>query len=128
MIRFSYHLPLQRQLLDRFDLIVILKDNRNIHSLKEYAERKTELQTNYIPNYDIFLQKYIEYARKIKPIPSPEAARMLQEYYTNLNKSNPNFESKRALETVFRLCKAVSKLKLKYIVDSEDVIHATICE
>ena len=70
---FQYPLPIQRQLLDRFDLIVILKDNGDEEALKEYTEKKTELQSSIIPNYDIFLQKYIEYARKIKPKISPEA-------------------------------------------------------
>lgn len=121
-----YHLPIEQQLLDRFDLIVILKDNGDINVLKEYAERKTESQSNIIPNYDIFLQKYIEYARKIKPRVSHEALKMIQQYYINLNQtSNTNSESKRKLETIIRLCKAVSKLKLREVVESEDVIHAT---
>ena len=51
---------------------------------------------------------------------------MIQEYYINLNKSPySNSDSKRKLETIVRLCKAVCKLKLKETVDSEDVIHAT---
>lgn len=50
---------------------------------------------------------------------------MIQQYYMNLNKSNGNLASKRSLETIFRLAKDVAKLKLKYVIDSEDVIHAT---
>ena len=107
-------------------MIVILKDNGDEEALKEYTERKTELQSSIIPNYDPFIQKYIEYARKIKPKISPEAQKMIQEYYIDLNKSShSNSDSKRKLETILRLCKAVSKLKLKETVDSEDVIHAT---
>ncbi len=122
-----YQLPLEKQILDRFDLIVILKDNGDTEALKEYTEKKTELQSSIVPNYDCFLQKYFDYARKIKPIVSPEASKMIQQYYLNLNQttSNPNSESKRKLETIIRLSKAVAKLKLKEIVDSEDVIDAT---
>lgn len=123
---FQYPLPIQRQLLDRFDLIVILKDNGDEEASDEYAERKTELQSSIIPKYNIFLQRYLEYARKIKPKISPEANKMIKQYYINLNKSpNLNSESKRKLETIIRICKAVCKLKLKDTLESEDVIHAT---
>lgn len=123
---FQYPLPIQRQLLDRFDLIVILKDNGDEEALREYAERRTELQSGVIPNYDTFLQKYLEYARKINSGISPEANKMIKQYYIDLNiSSNPHSESKRKLETILRLCKAVAKLKLKDTVESEDVIHAT---
>ncbi len=123
---FQYPLPIQRQLLDRFDLIVILKDNGDEEALNEYAERRTELQSVVIPNYDTFLQKYLEHARKINPEISPEANKMIKQYYIDLSKSsNPHSESKRKLETIIRLCKAVAKLNLKDTVESEDVIHAT---
>jgi DNA replicative helicase MCM subunit Mcm2 (Cdc46/Mcm family) len=123
---FQYPLSIQRQLLDRFDLIVVLKDNGDEEASDKYAERKTELQSSIIPKYDIFLQRYLEYARKIKPKISPEANKMIKQYYINLNKSpNANSESKRKLETIIRLCKAVCRLKLKDTVESEDVIHAT---
>jgi replicative DNA helicase Mcm len=118
-------IPLEKQLLDRFDLIVILKDEKDCQALIDYTEKKTDLQSNSIPVYDIFIQKYLEYARKLKPILSPEAKKMIQEYYINLHKSNPALESKRVLETIFRLCKATSKLKLKEIADAEDVVDAT---
>ena len=121
-------LPLENQLLDRFDLIIIIKDKRDLKTLEEYIEKKTDLLFNKrIPNYDIFLQKYLDYARK-KPEPqfNQEALQMIQRYYFDLNNSNSkNTESKRKLETIFRLCKAVSKLKLKQTVDADDVIYAT---
>ncbi len=126
---FEYYpslLPLERQLLDRFDLIVILKDNGDPKALEEYTEKKTELQSKFIPIYDILLQKYIKYARTIKPKISPESIKMIQQYYINsCHQTNPNSESKRKLETIMRLCKAVSKLQLKETVESEDVVRAT---
>jgi replicative DNA helicase Mcm len=121
-------LPLENQLLDRFDLIVILKDKGDMKALEEYTEKKTELLFNKeIPKYDPFLQKYLEYARKKpEPIFSQEALKMIQRYYFDLNKSNLSIiKSKRKLEIIFRLCKAVSRLKLKDTVDADDVIYAT---
>lgn len=116
---------LQKQLLDRFDLIVVLKDNGSIEAVKEYTKQKIQLQSKPIPRYDTFLQKYLEYARQIEPEISPEAANMIGNYYIDLHKSNPHLKSKRVFETLFRLSKTVAKLRLKLIVDSEDVIHAT---
>ena len=68
---------------------------------------------------------YLEHARKIKPEISPQAGSMISQYYINLKKSNQNFKSKRALETLLRLSKMVAKLRLKDVVDSDEVMHAT---
>ena len=127
IIQFLGLLPLEKQLLDRFDIIVIIIDNcKDPKELEEYAQRKINLLSNNIPNYDVFLQKYIEIARgiKIRKI-SDESLKMIMDYYIGLYKSSFIIESKRKLETIIRLCKAVAKLKLKDTVEAEDVILAT---
>jgi DNA replicative helicase MCM subunit Mcm2 (Cdc46/Mcm family) len=50
---------------------------------------------------------------------------MIIDYYVNLRKANPSLNSKRVYESIFRICTAVSKLKLKEVVDSDDVTDAT---
>ena len=50
---------------------------------------------------------------------------MIMDYYIGLYKSSFIIKSKRKLETIIRLYKAVAKLKLKETVEAEDVIHAT---
>jgi DNA replicative helicase MCM subunit Mcm2 (Cdc46/Mcm family) len=120
-------LPLEKQLVDRFDIIVIIKDNyRDSKALEEYTDKKIELLSNNVPIYDIFLQNYIEYARRkiIKKF-SHGTLKMIKDYYIGLCKSSFTTESNRKLETIIRLCKAVAKLKLKEIVEAEDVIQAT---
>jgi DNA replicative helicase MCM subunit Mcm2 (Cdc46/Mcm family) len=119
------HLPINKQLLDRFDLIVILKDNGDFEALKEYAKTKMKLQDTPIPSYDRFLQKYLEFARKMNPILTTESKKMIEEYYISLQITNPKRESRRTLDTIIRISKAVAKLNLKEIVESEDVVHAT---
>jgi DNA replicative helicase MCM subunit Mcm2 (Cdc46/Mcm family) len=50
-------IPLQRPLVDRFDLIVFLKDDDgDIEAVREYAEKKVESQSKVIPDYIVFLQ------------------------------------------------------------------------
>ena len=111
------NLPLQKPLLDRFDLIVVLKDSGDMKALKEYTEEKVGLISRPIPMYDSYLQKHIAFARKKNPQFSSEANQMIQEYDINLNECNSNLTSKRTLETIFRLVKAVAKLRLKDVVD-----------
>ena len=115
-------IPLQIQLLDRFDLIVVLKDNGDLEALKEYTEQKIQLQSKPLPKDDLFLQMYLEYARKIEPEISPEARSMIAQYYINLNTSNRNLKSKRVLETLFRLSKAHAKIRLKKMVESRTLL------
>lgn len=79
----------------------------------------------YVPIYDTFIQKYLEHARQIHPSLSHEASTMIEQFYLNLCKSNPQFsESGRKLDAIVRLCIAVTKLKLKKVIDGEDVSYA----
>ncbi len=127
VIQYLNLLPLEKQLVDRFDIIVIIKDNyRDSKALEEYTDKKIELLSNNVPIYDIFLQNYIEHARRkiIKKF-RHGTLKMIKDYYIGLCKSSFTTESNRKLETIIRLCKAVAKLKLKEIVEAEDVIQAT---
>lgn len=64
-------LPIEKQLLDRFDLIVVLKESGDFQALKDYTEKKTELLSKPIPIYDPYIQKHIALARKKNPEFSP---------------------------------------------------------
>jgi DNA replicative helicase MCM subunit Mcm2 (Cdc46/Mcm family) len=58
------------------------------------------------------------YARRINPVLSDEAKEMLTEYYIEL--ATNHHVSPRFQETLFRLAKAMARLKLKNIVDTDD--------
>lgn len=117
-------IPLTRPILDRFDLVIVFKENKNEQDVEQYVAKKTVLLTSKIPNYDIFMQKYLEYSRNINPILNLESMNLIKEFYLNLKKSNPTFGSNRAFETIVRMCIAVSRLKLKDKVDVLDVKEA----
>ena len=79
------------------------------------------------PNYYSYLKKHIAYAKQFRPELSFEAQNLIKEYYVNLGKSSSNlfsssikFKSRRTFDTLVRIAKSVSKLKLKNIVDAED--------
>ncbi|HET6589679.1 MAG TPA: AAA family ATPase [Candidatus Nitrosocosmicus sp.] len=109
---------------DRFDLIIVVADETSDDALLEYVDKKLKILSERIPNYDIFLQKYIQCAREIKPELDPKCTDQIKYYYSALKKSNPELGSNRVLETIIRLCKSMAKLKLKQIVDERDVTDA----
>jgi replicative DNA helicase Mcm len=117
-------IPLTAPVKDRFDLIAVVAEDRNDDAILNYIDKKIESYSKSIPVYDVFLQKYIEYARKVEPKMDPACTDRIKYYYAALRKSNPDFGSNRMLETIIRICKAISKLKLKQIVDEMDANEA----
>lgn len=119
-------IPLDKALIDRFDLIVIVVENREPEALSNYTRQKLHLltQATETSNYDQFLQKYIEYARNLNVSLDQKVMNQVEGYYIKLKLAVPNIGSPRILETIVRLCKVVAKLKLKEKVDEIDVIHA----
>lgn len=120
------NIPFTKQVQDRIDLVIVYKDNEDLEGLKDYVQQKMKMHSKTVPVYDVFIQKYLKRARHIHPSLSPEASMMIEDFYLNLRKSNPGFSnSRRKLDTIVRLCIAVAKLKLKKVVDGEDVLDAT---
>jgi replicative DNA helicase Mcm len=121
-------IPLLQPVKDRFDLKFILKDLESEQELQNYANEKTKQYKEKIPDYYQYLRRYIQYVKQLNPILTEEARLMLKEYYVNLtislSKSNPTFGSKRILETLIRIAKSISKLKLKSEIDKMDAKEA----
>jgi replicative DNA helicase Mcm len=121
-------IPLLQPIKDRFDLKFILKDSSDEQEIRQYADEKSRLLTKKIPDYYQYLRKYIQYTKQINPILTEEARLILNEYYVNLTlslkKSNPSLVSKRIHETLIRIAKSISKLKLKENIDVDDAKEA----
>jgi replicative DNA helicase Mcm len=120
-------IPLIKAVIDRFDLVFVLRDSKDGDELRTYAELKMEKLSTRNPNYYSYLKKHIAYAKQFRPELSFEAQDLIKEYYVNLGKSSSNlfsssikFKSRRTFDTLVRIAKSVSKLKLKNIVDAED--------
>jgi replicative DNA helicase Mcm len=111
--------PISKVLLDRFDLIFLIRTTRNENAIREYAYHKSELidENKPIPNYDLYLQKHIMLSKQLNPTLSKEAKMMLAEYYIKIAKRSG---SPRVLETLYRIAKAIARLKIKDVVDAED--------
>ena len=112
-------LPISKTILDRFDLILTFRTTREEKAIREYAYRKSDLIDGMrgIPDYYRYLTRHIIYSKQFCPCLSSEAKVMLSEYYVKIAKRSG---SPRALETLYRIAKAISRLKLKHIVDFHD--------
>jgi replicative DNA helicase Mcm len=119
-------IPIIKPIIDRFDLIFVLKDSEDEETIRRYAEQKLDKLSKKIPNYNQYLKKHIAFSKKFKPVLTEESNKLIIEYYINLTKSASSikFKSKRILETIARITKSICKLKLKNIVEIEDVKEA----
>jgi replicative DNA helicase Mcm len=110
-------IPALKELLDRTDLIFAVKAVRDESELRKYAEQKSEMEDRVVPNYELFLRKYIAYAKTINPVISEEAKNILNEAYVQYAQRSG---TPRVRNTLFRIIRAKARLKLKPIADETD--------
>ena len=122
------------QVLDRFDLVIPLKGqsqkkefidlakfiiksgNNDVKGVKEKIEIKgVEISKE-------FMQKYIAYAKELRPTINEEAGDIIANAFYELNKK-ANF-STRQLKATIRIAEAIAKAKLKEEVEAEDAKEA----
>ncbi len=119
-------------ILSRFDLIFILRDQPNPEEDRRLAQHILRVHSNVetarpeIPPE--LLRKYISYARRyIKPKLTPEAAKLLEEFFVEMRKTsaeNPDAPipiTARQLEALIRLSEAHARMALRNEVTVEDV-------
>ena len=115
--------PAIKPLIDRFDLIYTIRDNRDGEEERKYADIKfemddddnSEIQEN--ESHLIHLQKHIEYSKRFQPKFSDEAKFMLKEYYLSVR---AKYGSRRVRESIVTIARMIAQLKLKAVVDAED--------
>tara|TARA_R110002050_G_scaffold280827_1_gene427915 strand:- start:2299 stop:3015 length:717 start_codon:yes stop_codon:yes gene_type:complete len=111
--------------------------SRSAAKSREDENRETSIfqslkvdHTTFDPIPPKLLRKYIAYARKhVKPVLSPEAANVLQDFYLSLRKNYKSADhtpvTTRQLESLVRLAEARAKLELRTVVhkqDAQDVV------
>lgn len=118
--------PVLEPIRDRFDLKFVFKDRNEWKEIDEFADKLSEIEDKkdrgILPDYTIFLIKYLQYAKQFNPILTEEARKMLTDFYKEIRKKN--FGSPRVLITLPKLVKAIARLKLKEIADEEDAKEA----
>jgi DNA replicative helicase MCM subunit Mcm2 (Cdc46/Mcm family) len=118
--------PAIKPLIDRFDLIYSIRDNRDAEEERRYADKKFEMDDddddndNKIFKYEsnlVYLQKHIEYSKRFHPKLSEEAKFMLKEYYLGVR---AKYGSRRVRESIVTIARMIAQLKLKDVIDAED--------
>jgi hypothetical protein len=109
-----------RPIIDRFDLIFVLKTQRDKQYLKEYNKQKNKWENMIPPNYTTYLEKHLLYCRRINPTVSPEAQTILSGYYEGIAQKSG---SPRLKETLFRCVRMAARLKLKSEADENDAFE-----
>ncbi|MDF0682295.1 MAG: hypothetical protein P0116_15160, partial [Candidatus Nitrosocosmicus sp.] len=119
--------PILSQIIQRFDLIFIFKENNQESYLRSYAERKNIIAQDfkdgkYEGNED-FLQKYLYYCKRLKPEIHQEAQKKINEFYIEMGKVGISGLPRR-LDSLMRITISIAKLKLKSIADVDDAEEA----
>jgi replicative DNA helicase Mcm len=115
--------PTLTQIIDRFDLIFIFRENRDPRFLRLYGEKRREIAEKYerkmYEGNKEFLQRYIAHARTFCPKISDEAFVILEEFFIEMGKAGVTGIF-RKLESLLRVAIGIARLKLKWTVDLED--------
>lgn len=121
-------IPVLNPILDRFDLVFIIRSLTTENDYRDYANIKINQVSDprRTPSYYPYLKKHIQYCKKINPVLTDEAKTIINEFYVKLASSSSfNYgSSKRALEKLIRIAKAITKLKLKHRVEASDAKEA----
>lgn len=121
-------------LINRFDLIFPIKDLPDPTKDTEMSSFILNLHQNKTKEAEIpkkILRKYIAYAKKINPVLTDEAIKVIQEYYLRMRSSGTNEGgqasipiSARQLEGLVRLSEASARARLSDKVTKKDANRA----
>lgn len=139
-VHYNPTLPLHKNckltppIMSRFDLFFVLRDVHDEandtrvarHILSMHRGREEEVRP---PLTQFELQKYIRWARRMKPRMLPEAQHLLVKCYKKLREDRTYVRGSsgvtvRQLESLIRLSEAIARVHLSVIVSAEHVTEA----
>jgi DNA replicative helicase MCM subunit Mcm2 (Cdc46/Mcm family)/DNA polymerase elongation subunit (family B) len=121
--------PVLPQIIQRFDLIFILRENNNENYLRHYAQKKEIIAKNFVNDEyegdEEFLKKYVYYCKSLRPVLSQDAQKRINDYYIEMGKVGISGLPRR-LDSLMRITVSIAKLKLKSIADEDDAQEAIV--
>lgn len=115
-------IELAQTIIDRFDLIFIIKDEVNEKKDKDLVEKilsEHNEESKGTIDKDLFI-KYLAYARTFKPKLSKESQDLVKEAYLQLRNQYERNMTSRQLHGIVRLSLAICKLRLSNKTTKED--------
>lgn len=131
----SYNIAMASPLLSRFDLVLVLIDEKNLHwdsvvadylLLSEETDYRRNVDTSDLWTLDQ-MQAYFGIIRQINPTLSSEADQVLRAYYRSHRQADCRNAARttiRLLESLIRLSEAHARLMFRNIVTVQDAIAA----
>jgi len=125
-------LGLPKDFLDRFDLVMPMLPPKTLEAKKEVAKlivgKYERNQKAVKPRYKHeFVTKYIDYAKKLKPMVTEEVTNYIVDNYMNIaqpsdkqDQESSAYFSFRLLTNIVRLSQAVAKLRMETVKISVD--------
>ncbi len=118
----SDQIDIEAPLLNRFDLIFILKDM--VGDIEFEIEKAHEILNSEISE-DKDLKKYVFFCRSINPVLTPEVEKKITEYYGSLRKKSTDvYINARVLESIKRLTLASARVNLRMKTEISDFSNA----
>ena len=108
------NLPFPPQMLNRFDIVVIVRKLTNKQSHYDYALQLSEIDYEDESNFDYeFLSKYITVAKEIRPKATHAANRLIAEYYSEfmMDEKIEYYKSGRSAASIIRIAEAFARLR-----------------
>lgn len=132
----KYNINISPPIMSRFDLFFIILDERkeevDIAIAKHIVSLHRRKDDAIIPDFSTQdLQRYIRFARALKPQFTNEAAKVLREEYKALRQSDATQQkisyriTVRQLESVIRLSEALARAHLEDVITEEYVKEAS---
>ena len=117
-------IPAINALLDRFDLIFEFSNFKDSEELREYINIKSEREDKKQLDYSTYIKKHISYSKRFNPTLTAEAKSILNEYSIDIFNMKSPFITPRRRESLYRLARAIARIKLKDVVDVNDAKEA----
>jgi replicative DNA helicase Mcm len=121
--------PTLSQVIQRFDLIFVFRENTEPSYLGRYANKRKKTAEDYkrglYDGNEEFIKKYLLYARSFKPELTEEAYSLLKSFFINMGKAGIS-GLPRKLDSLIRITSAIAKLKLKNTADIDDAQEAIL--
>ncbi len=118
------NIPAINPLIDRFDLIFVFSTFNESDELREYINIKSEREDKKQPDYSNYIKKHISYSKRFNPIFTDEAKSILNEYFFDISTLRSPFITPRRRESLYRIARAIARIKLKDVVDVNDAKEA----
>jgi DNA replicative helicase MCM subunit Mcm2 (Cdc46/Mcm family) len=115
-------IPFKLTLIDRLDMMFVFREPQGDQEIDDFGDKMHELSKKHFRLDFLKLRKHIQYARtneQLKEVSfdNEDIAELLRDTWKQIKKANPKLMSNRGYEYIFKLAKALARLKLQNIVD-----------